>query len=79
MIENTWLPMQDSPKDGTPVLLKLKDDLSQYSTDTDWLDTWNGMQFVGCREKSAFAWSFAAPVGCGGFPDPWFVGWKPLE
>lgn len=23
-------------------------------------------------------WQFAAPVGCGGFPDDWFVGWMPL-
>ena len=24
-------------------------------------------------------WGVAAPVGYGGLPDDWFVGWKPIE
>lgn len=61
-------PMAVAPKDGTPVLLKFKDDLSEYHK------VWEGMFFVGRSRGDIMEWGFAAPVGMGGFPDIWFEG-----
>ena len=68
--------MSEAPRDGTPVLLKFRDGLEEIRRD---LDHWNGLIFVGRNrsdEGSRDDWGFAAPVGMGGFPDSWFLGWN---
>jgi len=73
------LCMVDAPKDGTPILLKFKDDLSQYDKcDHYSMAKWNGLYFVGRNRGDIMEWGFAAPVGQGGFPDAWLDGWLPL-
>lgn len=71
-----WKPIEAAPKDGTPILVKFKKDLSEYS---ETLKTWEGRCAVMNNRNNAGNWSFAAPVGQGGFPDAWFEGWKLLE
>lgn len=76
-----WRPMSEAPKDGTSVLLLTKRPIPRE--DRPDLDIWAGLQFVGRHPGLAddgldIGWSFAAPVGNGGFPDDWFVGWQPL-
>jgi len=78
--ERAWRPMSEAKKDGTPVLLLVKSDVRP---DRDDLKHWRGIQFVGRHPGVAsdgfdMGWNFAAPVGHGGFPDDWFVGWQPL-
>ena len=68
-------PMETAPKDGTPVLLKFKDDLSEYNKS----EVWENMLFVGRNNDMVMEWGFAAPVGMGGFPDVWFQGWYDLS
>lgn len=77
--------MKTAPKDGTPVLLKFKDDLKQFSrNDEYWEESFSGIFFVGRNnsDKSSTkindCWSFAAPVGHGGIPDIWLEGWEHL-
>ena len=80
MAEGGWQPMSSARKDGTPVLLKLKDGISKDRRD---LRYWNGLTFVGQHpgvESDGFdlGWQFAAPVGQGGFSDNWFDGWHAI-
>jgi hypothetical protein len=75
-----WRDMGDAPGDGTSILLQLKNPIPRQRTD---LAPWHGVAFVGRhpgREPDGFdvGWQFAAPVGQGGFPDEWFVGWQPV-
>lgn len=76
-----WKTMESAPK-KTPVLLKFKDDLSQhYGTFADRMKGWEGLCFVGQSfydDHELMGWSFAAPVGTGGFPDAWMEGWRLL-
>lgn len=70
-----WLPMDSAPKDGTPLTLKFKNDLSVYGDH----ESWNGIIFVGRSRGGSMSWGFAAPVGVGGFPDYWLEGWRPIS
>lgn len=78
------LPMDSAPKDKTPLLMKLKDDLSPYNRMADdWHTRWQGRWIVAAHPGIAddgfdIGWSFAAPVGHGGFSDAWFDGWMHL-
>lgn len=77
---DAWLPISTARKDGTSYLLKFRGNLQAIRID---LERWNNLQFVGshpglCRDGFDVGWSFAAPVGMGGFPDDWFVGWRPI-
>jgi hypothetical protein len=64
----------DARRDGTPILIKLKDHIPVES-----MQRWQGLTFVGClREPYDFAWRFAAPIGQGGFRDEWIEGWWSL-
>lgn len=74
-------PMKDAPKDGTPVLVKIKDDLSSYGVTPGSFGgthAFCGLSAVMCNHGDIHAWRFAAPVGRGGFPDEWLDGWWPL-
>jgi hypothetical protein len=79
-----WLPISEARKDRTviwaafhpriyPVLEPGRPDLER----------WNGVQ-IAIKHPGAFddgfdiGWNIAAPVGHGGFPDRWIVGWQPL-
>lgn len=70
-----WQPMETAPRAGTPVLLLMKgaEELPERS------DGLADIQFVGKNRGDLSEWGFAAPVGYGGFPDEWLVGWKPLS
>lgn len=78
-----WQHVSTAPKDGTviwaafhpaiyPVLRPEREDLER----------WNGVQ-VPIRHPGIaddgfdMGWNIAAPVGHGGFPDEWIVGWMP--
>lgn len=66
-------PMATAPKDGTPVLLKFAEFIPRST-----MDGFAGKVFVGSNRGDMMLWSFAAPVGTGGFPDEWMEGWFPL-
>lgn len=71
--ESGWRPMSGAPKDGTPVLLRFKKKL-----DLPRLEQWQDRVFVGRNHGDVLLWGFAAPVGAGGFPDEWLIGWQPI-
>ena len=74
-------PMQEAPKDGTSVLVKIKDDLSPWGVkpgDFGNTDAFCGLYAVMRNRGDIMDWCFAAPVGRGGFPDDWLAGWWPL-
>jgi hypothetical protein len=73
-------PIKEAKKDGTRILILLK---SPIPNSRDDLRRWYGVPFVARHRGLAedgfdIGWSFAAPVGCGGFPDDWIAGWWPL-
>lgn len=74
-------PMKDAPKNGTPVLVKIKDDLSEYGVKPGRIGNahgFSGLFAVMSNRGDEMEWWFAAPVGRGGFPDAWMDGWWPL-
>ena len=74
-------PMCDAPKDGTPVLVKIKDDLSPWGVNQSSFSNSHmfcGLYAVMRNYGDIQDWGFAAPVGRGGFPDEWLDGWWPL-
>ena len=74
VVKSTLRPISDARRDGTPILIKLKDHIPVAS-----MQRWQGLTFVGCLlEPYDFAWRFAAPIGQGGFRDEWIEGWWSL-
>lgn len=75
-----WRPMSDAPRDWTEILAKTRPDIYP---DTHNRSGWNNRSVVIRHEGIInddfdMGWSVAAPVGYGGMPDDWFVGWQPL-
>jgi hypothetical protein len=73
-------PISEAKKDGSRILVLLKDPLPGMRDD---LQRWYGVPFVArhhglAKDGFDIGWSFAAPVGHGGFPDEWIAGWWPL-
>jgi hypothetical protein len=71
-----------APRDGTPVLLTLRDDLASVIGRQD-LEIWQGATFVARHDGVAASgrdrgWAFVAPVGHFGFPDAWVASWREL-
>lgn len=74
------LEMSEAKKDKTPILLYFKDPIPNNRDD---LRRWDGLVIVGkhhglSEDGFDLGWSVAAPVGFGGFPDDWFLGWLPV-
>lgn len=76
------LPMATAPKDRTVILGVMRDDLPE--TDGGFSPhRWSG-RIVPIRHEGKtvsgydLGWSVALPVGHGGLPDDWFVGWVPV-
>ncbi|MFP2873705.1 hypothetical protein ACLEIY_15925 [Acetobacter tropicalis] len=75
-----WRPMSDAPRDRTEILAKTRPDVYP---ETHNRSGWNNRSVVIRHEGIVnddfdMGWSVAAPVGYGGMPDKWFVGWQPL-
>jgi len=79
-----WRPIAEAPRDGNPIWVclhpRIYPDLRPGRED---LDRWNGLQ-VPLRHPGIasdgfdIGWSIAAPVGHGGFPDDWIIGWREM-
>ncbi|MFT9025975.1 hypothetical protein [Acetobacter indonesiensis] len=75
-----WRPMSDAPRDRTEILAKTRPDVYPDSHNRS---GWNNRNVVIRHEGFVnddfdMRWSVAAPVGYGGMPDDWFIGWQPL-
>lgn len=79
---SVWRPMSEAKKDGTPYLLKFKPMDVEYMRDRGWDHTKfqfkDGFIAVMLNYDNSSSWMFAAPVGCGGFSDDDFVGFREL-
>lgn len=83
--EGSLRPMSEVEKNRTPILAKIHNDLFPrvYPERKD-LKCWNGRWVVISHtgilaDGFDIGWGVAAPVGCGGLTDDWFVGWKPVD
>lgn len=79
-----WLPMADAPRDGTVVLGRTRSDMPEDENSIAWSPhRWND-RYVPMRHEGEtpsgydLGWSVALPVGHGGLPDHWFIGWRHL-
>lgn len=75
-----WRPMIDAPRNRTDILARTRPDVYPEAHNRS---GWNNRSVVIRHEgilNDGFdmGWSVAAPVGYGGMPDEWFVGWQPL-
>lgn len=74
-------PISEARKDGTVIwaVLRVPDEELKVRKD---LERWDGVQVplrhMGVtRDGDDHGWNVAAPVGHGGFPDDWILGWVP--
>ncbi|WP_420478284.1 hypothetical protein [Brevundimonas sp. FT23028] len=78
-----WRSMESAPRDRTLIRALIHHDLyPRVKPARDDLARWNGQEIVihhpGIADDGFdTGWSLSAPVGHGGFPDEWFVGWLP--
>lgn len=78
-----WLPMAVAAKEaGYRIWALFKPDMAALHGRAD-LERWQGLEAPIMHPGVAddgfdVGWSIALPVGHGGFPDEWFVGWRPL-
>lgn len=75
-----WRPMTSAPRDRTDILARTRPDVFPEDHNRS---GWNNRNVVIRHEGIVnddfdMGWSVAAPVGYGGMPDKWFVGWQPL-
>lgn len=75
-------PMSEAKKNGTNIWAVIRPDLSKHLGREE-LKIWDGVQIPirhpGLADDGFdMGWNVAAPVGSGGFPDDWFLGWVPL-
>lgn len=82
--ESGWLPMSDAPRDGTVILGRTRSDMPEDESLPQWsAHRWND-RYVPMKHEGRtpsdydLGWSVALPVGHGGLPDDWFIGWQPL-
>lgn len=75
-------PMHEATKDGAPILARTRSDLASTFARDDlkrWAARWIVIRHPGVTDRGEdFGWVMDAPVGHGGLPDEWFVGWEPL-
>lgn len=82
---NLWQAIHSAKKDGNTIIWACLHPAiyPELEPNREDLKRWNGVQ-VPIRHpgiaKDGFdiGWNIAAPVGQGGFPDEWIVGWQPL-
>ncbi|MCP1244193.1 hypothetical protein [Acetobacter lambici] len=73
--------MSEAPKNRSPILAKTRSDIFPESNNRS---GWNG-RYVVIRHEGILdddfdmGWSVDAPVGYGGMPDEWFLGWQPIS
>ena len=80
-----WRDIATAPKDRTPILARIHDDLfprivGEGRSD---LERWNGQRVAVhhpglCEDGFDLGWGVSAPVGVGLGRDDWFAGWLPL-
>lgn len=81
--EAGWLPMAVAAKEpGYRIWALFRPDLAALHGRAD-LERWQGLEAPIMHPGVSgdgfdVGWSIALPVGHGGFPDEWFVGWRPL-
>ena len=81
----TWRPISEAPRDGTPIWALLRNDIS--TTHRPDMVGWDGIQLplrhgglVPQEDRIVdLGWNVAAPLGCGGLPDKIIAGWVPLR
>jgi hypothetical protein len=79
--------MADAPRDGTVILGRTRSDMAEMAEDENsiawsphrWNDRYVPMRHEGVTPCGYdLGWSVALPVGHGGLPDYWFIGWRHL-
>lgn len=76
-----WRPMSEAPRDRTDILAKTRPDIYPEAHNRS---GWNNRSVVIRHEGIVnddfdMGWSVSAPVGYGGMPDEWFLGWQPIS
>jgi hypothetical protein len=83
-MNETWRPMSEAKRDGTPYLLKFKAVLPNQGIGVFDITAARKLGFkdtiiaVMMNYGQSSGWLFAARIGHGGFPDDWFEGFKEL-